>query len=168
MKSALIAPRRTPSTLLFLIGLLLACGSHLPAGETKAIDLKEVPAPVLAAAKDVLPEVTFTRAQTETESDGTVVYEIIGTTKEGKEIEIDIFDSGEFEEYEMILPEEAVPGAILVAIRSAYPGIEVRKIEASYTATHKIFQYEVVGVYKNETIDLETNANGSRITLADD
>lgn len=84
------------------------------------------------------------------------------------EVEVDLFENGEIEEIERVIPEKLVPKMVLNRLRQRYPEFEVERVEASYSRHGKIFQYEFSGRRSGVLLDLEVSADGSRIVEADD
>ncbi|MGF1446724.1 MAG: hypothetical protein ACFBRM_11080 [Pikeienuella sp.] len=167
------------------------------AGEEKVIPLTEVPAEIMEIAKanlvglrlardgagplddgseiddnlvlvyDELGEVTLVSANTETEADGSFVYEIQGTVEGGRKIEIDIDPDGTVLEIEIEFTMEDVPGAVKLALEREYPGFVAEFIEASHSSTRKVVGYEFVGTSGETALDLEVSADGRTIIVAD-
>jgi hypothetical protein len=152
------------STLSFLI---LLSTSPSFAGREKKIDLSEVPEDVVNVVKNRFEKATLLTANTETEDDGSMVYEIQGTLSDGHLVEFDVFPDGKFEEVEVIFPIEMVPGAITKAIENKVSGFIPTKIEATHSASMKVVGYEFEGTVNGQKIDLEVSADGRTITIAD-
>jgi hypothetical protein len=147
---------------------LLVVGTQpVLAGTEKKIDLSEVPETVMKVLKKRFDKATLLTANTETEADGTVVYEIQGTLSDGHAAEFDVFPDGKIEEVEVIFPIEMVPGAILKAIENKMAGFVPSKIEATHSASMKVVGYEFEGTLNGQKIDLEVSADGRTITVAD-
>ncbi|PVV15422.1 MAG: hypothetical protein B6D77_01885 [gamma proteobacterium symbiont of Ctena orbiculata] len=137
------------------------------AGKEKKIALSEVPETVISVIKRRFEKATLLTANTETEADGTMVYEVQGKLSDGHQAEFDVFPDGKFEEVEVIFPIEMVPGAITKAIESKISGFIPTKIEASHSASMKVVSYEFEGTVNGQKIDLEVSADGRTITVAD-
>jgi hypothetical protein len=147
---------------------LLVVGTQLAfAGTEKKIDLSEVPETVMKVLKKRFDKATLLTANTETEADGSVVYEIQGTLSDGHVAEFDVFPNGKIEEIEVIFPIEMVPGAIMKAIEKKLAGFVPTKIEATHSASMKVVGYEFEGTLNGQKIDLEVSADGRTITVAD-
>ena len=114
-----------------------------------------------------LGEVTLVSANTETEEDGAMVYEIQGTVQDGRKIEIDIKPDGEVEEIEVEFKLADVPGAVLKAIEKKMPGFKPDFIEASHSPSMKVIGYEFVGMMGENKLDIEASADGRKIEVAD-
>ncbi len=121
----------------------------------------------MEVARDNQPEAEFYRAQIETEVDGTRVYEIRGRFKDGRQVEVDVFENGRIQEYEMEFTADEVPGAVRLAIQDKLPGFKATYIEASHSASGKVMRYEFEGTLGDQTIDIEVSADGRRIIVAD-
>jgi hypothetical protein len=137
------------------------------AGTEKKIELSEVPETVMKVLKKRFKTATLLTANTETEEDGSVVYEIQGTLSDGQLAEFDLYPDGKIEEIEVIFPVEMVPGAVLKAIEKKIVGFTPSKIEATYSASMKVVGYEFEGTLNGQKIDLEVSADGRTITVAD-
>ena len=121
----------------------------------------------IAVVYEELGEVTFVSANTETEEDGSYVYEIQGTVPDGRKVEIDIFPNGSIEEIEIEFLIEDVPGLVIKALEEKVPGFQPDFIEASHSPSMKVFAYEFVGNVGDSKMDLEASADGRRIIVAD-
>jgi hypothetical protein len=137
------------------------------AGKEKKITLSEVPETVINAVKKRFEKATLLTANTETEEDGTMVYEIQGKLSDGHQAEFDVFPDGKIEEVEVVFPLEMVPGAIKKAIDSRVPGFIPSKIEATHSASMKVVGYEFEGTLNGQMMDFEVSADGRTITIAD-
>ncbi|MGB3622303.1 MAG: hypothetical protein WBA20_13220 [Ketobacter sp.] len=140
---------------------------HATAGEEVRIDLQAVPADIMEKARVLMPEATYKSANTEAEADG-LVYEIQGLLADGRKLEVDITESGEVEEFEVEFTHDLVPGAVLNAVKAAYPDLVVTFIEASHSESKKVVGYEFVGQQNGKQIDLDVSADGRSIVVADD
>jgi hypothetical protein len=161
--------KEPPMKLRTIAGITLLGFVSLPvlAGAEKSIELSEVPESVMNVIKQRFDKATLLTANTETESDGSVVYEIQGKLSDGHMAEFDVFPSGKIEEIEVIFPIEMVPGAILKAIEEKMPGFLPTKIEATHSPSMKVVGYEFEGTLRGQKLDLEVSADGRTIILAD-
>ncbi|MBW9271393.1 MAG: hypothetical protein K1566_17275 [Candidatus Thiodiazotropha sp. (ex. Lucinisca nassula)] len=148
--------------LIFILGITPAL-----AGEEKVITLSEIPQTVMNALTKRFESATLLSANTETEEDGSMVYEIQGKLSDGHLAEFDIFPDGSIEEVEVIFPVEMVPGAVLKALQKKMAGFVPSKIEATHSASMKVVGYEFEGTLSGQKIDLEVSADGRTITVAD-
>jgi hypothetical protein len=137
------------------------------AGTEKEISLSELPEAVMKVLKKRFEKATFQTANTETEEDGSVVYEIQGRLSDGHFAEFDLFPDGKIEEIEVIFPIEMVPGAIMKAIEKKMAGFVPTKIEATHSESMKVVGYEFEGTLNGQKLDLEVSADGRTITIAD-
>ncbi len=154
------------------ISLALTCvaltlSPFAQAGLQEPIPLGEVPPELLEKVQALFPDASFTTANTETESDGTVVYELQGRLTDGRKIEVDLFADGSIEEYEIEFTESQVPGAVLKGVQNQAPGFQPTYIEASYSPSGKVTKYEFVGTLGNKELDLEASADGRKVEAAD-
>ncbi len=167
------------------------------AGVEESVDLSEVPAEVMKVAQanlenlrlatdtpgpvddgsviddnivivyEELGDVTLVSANTETEDDGSFVYEIQGTVADGRRIEIDLDPNANVQEIEIEFMIEDVPGAVLKSIETRMPGFAPEFIEASHSPSMQVIGYEFVGTMGGETMDIEVSADGRNIVVAD-
>lgn len=121
----------------------------------------------LVAQYIALGPVTVVSANTETEADGSFVYEIQGTVEGGRKVEVDIYPDGRIEEIEIEFEIDDVPGAVMKAVEKAYPGFKPEFIEASHSRSMQVVGYEFVGMAGENKIDIEVSADGRRIAEAD-
>ena len=136
-------------------------------GEEKVIEMKDVPKSIMEKAKEVMPDAQFVSANTETEDDGTMVYEIQGKLSDGRKIEVDIFPDNSVEEIEVEFTHDLVPGAVLNAIEKKLPGFKPTYIEASHSESNKVVQYEFEGEFGEMKMDLDVSADGRTIVVSD-
>lgn len=152
---------------IFASGLALFAAFPALAGEEKSVELDKVPANVMEIARGKMEGVTFVSANTETEDDGSVVYELQGTLPDGRKVEFDIDPEGEVQEIELEFKVGDVPGAVLKAIEKKLPGFKPHFIEASHSPSMKVTGYEFVGKMGDNDMDIEVSADGRRIVVAD-
>lgn len=131
------------------------------------IDLDAVIDDNISSDYKQLGAVSIVSANTETEDDGSFVYEIQGKAADGRQIEIDIDPTARVEEIEIEFKREDVPGAVLKSVESKMPGFAPEFIEASHSASMQVFGYELVGKMGDEVLDIEVSADGRSITIAD-
>ena len=147
---------------------VLALASSLSwSGVEKKIELNEVPDNIMATAKEMMTEAKYLSANTETEDDGTTLFEIQGKLPDGRKVEVDIFANGDVEEIEVEFTRDLVPGAVLNAIEKKLPGFQATYIEASHSKSKKVVQYELVGKVGETPMDLEVSADGRKIIISD-
>ncbi len=137
------------------------------AGVERVVGLDEVPAALRERAARLLPGAHFVTANTETEADGTVIYELQGRLADGRGVEVDLFANGEVEEFEIEFTAALVPDAVLQAVAARYPGFQPSLIEATHSETKKVIGYEFLGELDGQEVDLDVSADGRRIELAD-
>ncbi|MGD8914643.1 MAG: hypothetical protein PVI97_12630 [Candidatus Thiodiazotropha sp.] len=155
------------SFIIACFSILVVGVQPLFAGTEKKVALSEVPETVMKVLKRRFKTATLLTANTETEEDGSVVYEIQGKLSDGHLAEFDVFPDGKIEEVEVIFPIEMVPGAILKAIEKKMTGFVPTKIEATHSASMKVVGYEFEGTLNGQKIDLEVSADGRTITVSD-
>ncbi|MEL6267861.1 MAG: hypothetical protein AAFR52_19845 [Pseudomonadota bacterium] len=121
----------------------------------------------LVIVYEPLGEVELVSANTETETDGSFVYEIQGVLADGRRVEIDIDPDGTVLEIEIEFRIDDVPGAVLKAVEARMPGFAPEFIEASHSRSMKVVGYEFVGLLGGQSMDIEVSADGRTITVAD-
>ena len=137
------------------------------AGDTQTGEDDEGSARALEQLRSKLAGARLVGANTETETDGSYVYEIRAVLADGRRIEIDVFPEGRIEEIEVEYRREDVPGAVLGAIQAKLPGFAPTFIEASHSGALKVLAYELEGTLNGAPMDLEVSADGRRIEVAD-
>jgi len=137
------------------------------AGEEKVIPLEQVPAEHRKTTQDLFPDATFSSADIETEEDGTRIYELQGRMPDGREVEVDLRENGEIEEYEIEFTQDQVPGAVMLAVSKKVPGFSPTYIEASHSHSGKVTKYEMEGTLGDQALDIEVSADGRKIEIAD-
>ena len=150
-----------------LFALALTIGPFAWAGTEKVIPLEQIPAEHRKIAQDLFPDVTFSSADIETDDDGTRIYEIQGRMPDGRRLEVDLFEDGRVEEYEIEFTETQVPGAVMKAASKKLPGFSPTYIEASHTRSGKVTRYEMEGTLGGQVLDIEVSADGRRIEVSD-
>lgn len=150
-----------------ILSLSISFSSLVIAGEETIISFDKVPEEILNQAQQLLPEAHFKTANIETDKDDTRVYEIQGILADGRKVEVDVFENGVIEEFEVEYTKDLVPGAVLKAIEKKMPGFIITYIEASYSVSKKVIKYEFVGTLAGKKLDLEVSADGRKIKLAD-
>ena len=186
--------KKSTATAAMIISFL---GGAAFAGEEKVIELSEVPADIMEVAKanlvglklavdepgpldddseiddnivlyyEDLGDVKLVSANTETEVDGSFVYEIQGTVEGGRRIEIDIEPDGDVEEIEIQFNVDDVPGAVMNALTAKLSGFVPEFIEASHAPSMQVIGYEFVGMSGGNKMDIEVSPDGRNITVAD-
>ncbi|WP_424986105.1 hypothetical protein [Microbulbifer sp. S227A] len=121
----------------------------------------------LVLSYQALGAVSLAGANTETEADGSFVYEIQGTTDDGRKVEIDIAPDGQVQEIEIEFTREDVPGAVLMAVARKLPDFVPRFIEASHSPSLQVIGYEFVGTLGEAQLDIEVSADGRHIAVSD-
>lgn len=153
--------------IIFFVLLFSIFVNPVKAGEETVIPLDKVPAKLLVKAQELLPNARFKTANTEKEDNGDLIYEIQGILKDGRKLEVDLFENGEIQEFEVELSHDLVPGAVLQALEAKMPGFVPNYIEASHSASKKVIGYEFVGMQNGKKLDIDVSADGRKIELAD-
>ena len=152
------------------VAAVLATASWTQA-EEKKIKLEEVPAIVMQTAKAAVPGVTFSEAQIDTD-DTETIYELKGTTKEGKKVEVDVYPDGFIEEIEIQIEKSEVPTKVLSFFEKKFPGFKLTKIEKSIRPCRNGLQtiwYEFDGVTSaGEAVDVEIDENATKYLVEPD
>jgi hypothetical protein len=140
----------------------------LLASPTFAMDLTQVPAHVLEVAKHYAPDAKWESAGTDFDTQLMAPeYEIKGMTKDGKAIEVDVSADGAIHEIETTIAAGDVPAALTKLLGTYLPGFAPTKVELSARPDNVNF-YEFEGMVGGREIDVEVNAAGTEIIIADD
>lgn len=142
-------------------------GLRLAVDAPVTIDLDNVIDDNISSDYEALGDVSIVSANTETENDGSFVYEIQGTVADGRRVEIDLTPRGRVEEIEIEFRLEDVPGAVLRSVETKMPGFQPEFIEASHSESLQVVGYEFVGKMGDDTLDIEVSADGRSITVSD-
>ncbi|WP_424927101.1 hypothetical protein [Amaricoccus tamworthensis] len=145
-----------------LVGLRVVSDAPVPLEDESLMDDN------LSVTYEALGDVKITGANTETEDDGSVVYEIQGTVDSGRRIEIDIDPDANVVEIEIEFFEKDVPGAVLKSVGAKMPDFVPEFIEASHSDSLQVIGYEFAGKIGDSPMDIEVSADGRDITVADD
>lgn len=144
-----------------LSGLRLAVDESGPVDDGSVIDDN------IVIVYEELGDVTLVSANTETEEDGSFVYEIQGTTADGRRIEIDLDPEANIEEIEVEFKLDDVPAAVLQSVKEQMPEFTSESIEASHSPSMQVIGYEFVGLMGDTPLDIEVSADGRTIEIAD-
>jgi len=183
--------RRAPITM----AVVLSLTGFAQAGEERPVSMNEVPTDVLDVIRSRFDNVELLSANTETEEDGSIVYEVQGRIPAGqwvsgersplidadgdlvaplpqaptklRRIEFDLTPNAVFDEIEIEFTVNLVPGAVIQALQAKYPGFEPTFIEASYSDSMDVTRYEFEGRHEGRSLDLEVSASGRKIRVAD-
>jgi hypothetical protein len=135
--------------------LLGACGVTL-AGEGK-LALDKLPAPVKAAIKAKFPGAELKGASKESE-EGETIFEVSLTYK-GDKYDLAIEPNGEIEEVERAIFVDALPSAVVKAIKAKYPKGEIEEAE-EVTDEHGEVCYEVAVEHGGKTREVAVTPRG--------
>ncbi|MEO0911913.1 MAG: hypothetical protein AAFY59_02845 [Pseudomonadota bacterium] len=142
-------------------------GLRLASAATAPVDTENVIDDNIVLVYEELGDVQLVSANTETEEDGSFVYEIQGTVEGGRRVEIDIDPDANIEEIEIEFEIGDVPGAVLMAVEAKYAGFAPEFIEASHSRSMQVIGYEFVGTFEGNAMDIEVSADGRTIVIAD-
>jgi hypothetical protein len=133
-----------------------------------AMELAQVPAHVTEVARHFAPDAQWESAGTDYDTQlMEPEYEIKGKTKDGKAVEIDVSPDGKIHEVETAIAASEVPGSVLKMIETYLPGFEPTLVEMSARPDNVNF-YEFEGKVNGRDVDIEVNAAGTEIIIADD
>ena len=112
--------------------------------EKSDVSIDEVPEAVLAAARAVRPDITYTEAEKETRN-GVTYYDVGGEDVNGQEVELDIMQDGDgwrVVEVQRDISFDETPDAVKAALLAAAPGAEpARIIESDQTDGVIIYEF---------------------------
>ena len=108
------------------------------------VSIDDVPEAVLAAARAVRPDITYTEAEKETRN-GVTYYDVGGEDVNGQEVELDIMQDGDgwrVVEVQRDISFDETPDAVKAALLAAAPGAEpARIIESDQTDGVIIYEF---------------------------
>lgn len=149
------------SALTIVAGILFA-------GPSLALDLAQVPPHVLEVANHFAPDATWESAGTDYDTQLMAPeYEIVGKMKDGTVVEIDVSPEGDLHEIETVIAADAVPAPVMKLLNTYLPGFAPTKVELSARPNNVNF-YELEGMVSGREVDIEVNAAGTEIIIADD
>jgi hypothetical protein len=151
-----------------LLALWTLVVGYAVAGEQISVELSQVPQVILDGIQRKLPDAQTISANTETEDDGSLMYEVQGTLADGRKFEYDAAANGVIQEIEIEFSQDMVPGAVMGAIDRKLPGFKPNFIEASHSDSLKVVGYEFVGTLGEQSMDIEVSADGRQIVIADE
>lgn len=148
--------------------MLAASAVALLASPALALELSEVPPHVLEVATHYAPEATWESAATDFDTQAMwPEYEIAGKLPNGMAIEVDVTPEGDLHEIETAIEAGAVPEPVMKLIGVYLPGFTPTLIESSARPNNVTF-YEFEGTVNGREVDIEVDAAGTQIVIADD
>lgn len=133
-----------------------------------ALDLSEVPATILEVASHYAPDAKWDSAGTDFDTQLMAAeYEIAGKGADGAAIEVDVSPEGALHEIETEINADAVPAEVMALVERYLPGFAPSLIEHSARPNNVSF-YEFEGMVDGREVDIEVNAAGTEIIIADD
>lgn len=148
--------------------MIAASAVALLASPALALELTEVPPHVLEVAKHYAPDATWESAGTDFDTmTMRPEYEIAGKLANGAAIEVDVTPEGNLAEIETVIEAGAVPEAVMKLVGVYLPGFTPTAIESSVRPNNVTF-YEFEGMVNGREVDVEVNAAGTEIIIADD
>jgi hypothetical protein len=140
----------------------------LLASPVLALELTQVPPHVLEVAKHYAPDAQWESAGTDFDTQTMwPEYEIAGKLPNGTAIEVDVTPEGNLHEVETVIEAAAVPEPVMKLIGVYLPGFTPTLIESSARPDNVTF-YEFEGTVNGREVDVEVNAAGTEIIIADD
>ena len=148
-----------------LIAVVSTVGLATPA---LSMELAQVPAHITEVARHFAPDAQWESAGTDYDTQlMEPEYEIKGKMKDGKAVEIDVSPDGRIHEVETAIATSEVPTAVMKIIETYLPGFEPSLVEMSARPDNVNF-YEFEGKVNGREVDVEVNASGTEIIIADD
>ena len=147
--------------------LIAASAVALLASPALALELTQVPPHVLEVANHYAPEAKWESAGTDFDTQTMwPEYEIAGKLPNGAAIEVDVTPEGNLHEVETVIEASTVPEPVMKLLGVYLPGFTPTLVEMS-TRPNAVF-YEFEGTVNGREIDVEVNAAGTAIVIADD
>ena len=148
-----------------LIAVVSTVGLVTPA---LSMELARVPAHITEVARHFAPDARWDSAGTDYDTQlMEPEYEIKGKLKDGKAVEIDVSPDGRIHQVETAIAASDVPAAVMRIIETYLPGFEPSLVEMSARPDNVNF-YEFEGKVNGREVDVEVNASGTEIIIADD
>ena len=148
-----------------LIAVVSTVGLVTPA---LSMELAQVPAHITEVARHFAPDARWDSAGTDYDTQlMEPEYEIKGKLKDGKAVEIDVSPDGRIHQVETAIAASDVPAAVMRIIETYLPGFEPSLVEMSARPDNVNF-YEFEGKVNGREVDVEVNASGTEIIIADD
>ena len=148
-----------------LIAVVSTVGLVTPA---LSMELAQVPAHITEVARHFAPDAQWDSAGTDYDTQlMEPEYEIKGKLKDGKAVEIDVSPDGRIHQVETAIAASDVPAAVMRIIETYLPGFEPSLVEMSARPDNVNF-YEFEGKVNGREVDVEVNASGTEIIIADD
>jgi hypothetical protein len=140
----------------------------LLASPTFALEMADVPPHVLAVAAHYAPDAQWESVGTDFDTQLMAPeYEIKGKMANGTVLEVDVSPEGALHEIETVVEAGAVPAAVTKLLGVYLPGFTPTLIEMSARPNNVNF-YEFEGKVDGREVDVEINAAGTEIIIADD
>jgi hypothetical protein len=148
--------------------LIASAAFALLASPSLAMDLGQVPAHVLQVAAYYAPDATWESAGTDFDTQLMAPeYEILGKMKDGTVVEVDVSPEGNMHEIETVIVAADVPAPVMKLVNAYLPGFAPTLVELSARPNNVNF-YEFEGMVSGREVDVEVNAAGTEIIIADD
>ena len=148
--------------------MIAASTVALLASPALALELTQVPPHVLEVAAHYAPEAKWETAGTDFDTQlMSPEFEIAGKLPNGVAIEVDVSPEGNLHEIETAIEAAAVPEPVMKLLGVYLPGFTPTLIELSVRPNNVTF-YEFEGTVNGREVDVEVNAAGTEIIIADD
>jgi uncharacterized protein YuzE len=147
------------------IAICIACATL---GTSAAFAEVSAPAHIMEAAKAMSPGATFSAVGTDYDTQRMMPeYEVKGKTAAGADLEVDLGVNGDLFEIETVIAATDVPAPVMGLLKVYLPDFQASKIELSQRPNNVNF-YEFEGMISGREVDIEIDATGNIIMIADD
>lgn len=137
------------------------------AQQSQAIDMAEVPAPVIEAAQAAVSGVVFDAANLDRDN-GTDTFELSGVDANGKKFEVDATANGTIEEVEEQITVEDLPEAVATAMEVNMNGVTPTLVERSTRDGGQVIFYEFEAEVDGKPVNAEVGEDGATWTVMED
>jgi uncharacterized membrane protein YkoI len=147
------------------IAIYIACATLV---SSTAFAEVTAPAQIMETAKAMAPGATFSDVGTDYDTQRMMPeYEVKGKSAAGVDLEVDLSVNGDLLEIETVIAPTDVPAPVMGLLKVYLPDFQASKIELSQRPNNVNF-YEFEGVIGGREVDIEVDATGNIIMIADD
>ncbi|HEV3120334.1 MAG TPA: hypothetical protein VGY53_00455 [Isosphaeraceae bacterium] len=155
-------------TLCAAVLVLWLSGDTTLASDDEKVALDSVPAMARKAAEKAVPGIKFIEAFKYKEDDGSVMYELEGEDRQGRDVSVEVTPQGKVVSISVEVELKDVPRVVSQALRTKLKGFRPSSAMAVYEEG-KLVAYSFEGKdAKGEEIEVMVSADGSKVEIDDD
>jgi hypothetical protein len=148
-------------------GIATTCIVSAPLAQAEEkIRISDLPAVVKKSVDKLDLGVKWTEASKDTE-DGDTTYAVIGKSKDGREVSVELSEKGKVIEIDIELPLKLVPKKVTDACQAKYPKFKPDEANAVYV-DDKVVAYDLLGELGDKDVEIRVSADGSKVEITDD